>query len=224
MTERPERLTPNRWHLLLQLYVSLCVYLELAFKNKPKWILRTRNGPLRESPLCFGWKGRCSQTPLFFLADKDDHGMQPRSTNMKRGSEVSGPLEKKTDSAGFKSYFLLEAMPGAAAAFEGCEVLYLMLSVLMMQLFSPGMDQAWLLFHKNKTLRFFLIINIGFSLPDFREDFLFATDAGPTGLQVDCVKGIGKQAEVTLGNYRQIHPETHALHKATCSQGEVPRN
>lgn len=125
MTERPERLTPNRWHLLLQLYVSLCVYLELAFKNKPKWILRTRNGPLRESPLCFGWKGRCSQTPLFFLADKDDHGMQPRSTNMKRGSEVSGPLEKKTDSAGFKSYFLLEAMPGAAAAFEGCEVLYL---------------------------------------------------------------------------------------------------
>lgn len=36
----------------------------------------------------------------------------------KRVSEVSGPLEKKTDSAGFKSYFLLEAVPGAAAAFR----------------------------------------------------------------------------------------------------------
>lgn len=57
---------------------------------------------------------------------------------------------------------------------------------------------------------FFLIISIGFSLPDFREEFLFATDPDPTGLQVDCVKGAGKLAAVILENYSQIHAENHA--------------
>lgn len=57
---------------------------------------------------------------------------------------------------------------------------------------------------------FVLIISIGFSLPDFSEEFLFATDPDPTGLQVDYVKGAGKLAAVILENYSQIHAENHA--------------
>lgn len=57
---------------------------------------------------------------------------------------------------------------------------------------------------------FVLIISIGFSLPDFSEEFLFATDPDPTGLQVDYVKGAGKLAAVILDNYSQIHAENHA--------------
>lgn len=54
-TKRPQRLTPNRRHLLLQLYVNLCVYLELAFQNKLKWVLRTRNKSIKEGnySVCF---------------------------------------------------------------------------------------------------------------------------------------------------------------------------
>lgn len=54
-TERFQRLTPNQWYLLHQVYVNLYVYLELAFKNKSKWVLRTGNKSIKEGnySVCF---------------------------------------------------------------------------------------------------------------------------------------------------------------------------
>lgn len=89
-----------------------------------------------------------------------------------------------------------------------------MLSVLMAQLscqLNPRMARSSLIvIWQEQTSSVFFPDNNGFSLPDFREEFLCATDPDPTGLQVDYVKGAGKLAAVVLKNYSQIHTENHA--------------